>query len=472
MSTRGLVAADRGAIEPTEPYGQRPRANRGGELRMNHRAAWVVKVIASERGLSNAEIAGRVGIRGKGHISRILAALSAQGLIVNTQDDPTPGIPNAWRLTRAGEELEHAIGGETPSAAQMRGPRSAPARAALRIAPAPRPTGELAAQRTRILSALVRLVCSDGLAAASVERVVALARVSTDSFYELFEDRDACVLAAFEQGVELAGARAGEAMRAADGWRESMRAGLRALLQLFDEEPDLARLCLVHSAEAGSPLRAPRQKALAALAAAVDGEREPARGYPPRLTAEAVVNGVLGILHGQLLQQEPQALIELLNPLMSFIVLPYLGARAAHRELAAVAEVEQPPVSVDAALRLLGNERKRRGQPRAKLVLAALAAEPALSNIELAQRSGIADQGQMSRLLTRLARLGLVENRMHPGELPVAANAWHLTASGAAVERALHAEAAPTERSISGAVYRTAPERQRRPDGRRTARPQ
>ena len=448
-----LVVAGPGTIEPAKAGGKLLPAGNGPGVRLNHRAAWVLKVIASERGLSNAEIAERVGVRGKSHMSRILAALGAQGLVVNMQDDPTPAIPNAWHLTRDGEELERAIHGETPSEAEMRGPRSGPARVALRVAPPP--TGDAEARRTRILSALVRLIASDGLAGVSVERVAALARVPTETFYELFDDRDACVLAAFEQGVERAGARAGEAMRAADGWLETVRAGLRAMLQLFDEEPELARLCIVHSAEAGPLLRAPRRKALAALAAAVDGEREPARGYPPRLTAEAVVNGVLGILHGQLLQHEPQPLVELLNPLMSSIALPYLGARAAHRELARVEELEPSPVSVHAALRLLGNERKRRGQPRAKLVLAALASEPALSNIALAQRSGVADQGQMSRLLARLARLGLIENHLRSGDLPVAANAWHLTTSGAAVERAIHAETEPRERSVDGPVYKT-----------------
>jgi AcrR family transcriptional regulator/predicted transcriptional regulator len=449
-----LVVAGLGTIEPTKAGGKLLPAGNGSGVRLNHRAAWVLKVIASERGLSNAEIAERVGVRGKSHMSRILAALGAQGLVVNMQDDPTPAIPNAWHLTGDGEELERAIHGETPSEAEMRGPRSGPARVALRVAP-PRPTGDAEARRTRILSALVRLIASDGPAHVSVERVAALARVPTETFYELFDDRDACVLAAFEQGVERAGARAGQAMRTADGWLETVRAGLRAILQLFDEEPDLARLCLVHSAEAGPLLRAPRRKALAALAAAVDGEREPARGYPPRLTAEAAVNGVLGILQGHLLQQEPQPLVELLNPLMSFIALPYLGARAAHRELARVEELEPSPVSVHAALRLLGNERKRRGQPRAKLVLAALASEPALSNSELAQRSGVADQGQISRLLARLARLGLIENHLRSGDLPVAANAWHLTTSGAAVERAIHAETEPRECSVDGAVYKT-----------------
>ena len=422
---------------------------------LNHRAVWVLGVIGREGGLSNAEIAERVGVRGKSHMSRILMALSALGLVVNLQDDPTPAVPNAWYLTRDGEELERAARDQTPSVAEMRGPRSAPARVSLTVAPPLRPGADTEALRERILAEVVRLTCAEGPGAVNVERVARAARVSPDTLCELFADRDACVRAAFEHGVARARARAGEAVEAADGWLETVRAGLRAVLELFDEEPELARLCVVHSVEAGPLLRADRREVLAALARVVDSEREPARGYPPRLTAEGVVNGALGMVQGQLLAQEHRPLAELLNPLMSFIVLPYLGARAARRELARVDNVEPAPIGLHTALRLLGNESKRRGQPRAKRVLAVLATEPGLSNVALAKRSGVADQGQMSRLLARLERLGLIENHLHAGDLPVASNAWHLTTSGAAVERAICAQTAPTDSAISAAVYET-----------------
>jgi AcrR family transcriptional regulator/predicted transcriptional regulator len=442
---------------PAAPDGAHPPSARGADgIRLNHRAAWVLKVIAREGGLSNAQIAERVGVRGKGHISRILSALNALGLVVNAQDDPTPAVPNAWHLTPAGERCEQAIRDETPSVVEMRGPRSAPARAALRIASAPGPGGSAGAVQDRILAVLVRLVSTKGLAAVSVEHVARDAHVSPEAFHELFEDLSACALAAFEQGVERAGARAEEAAKATDGWLDSLRAGLRAMLEFFDEQPELARFCLVHSADAGPPLRDARREVLARFTRIVDSEREPARGYPPRLTAEGVANGVLGILHGQLLAQNARPLSELLNPLMSFIVLPYLGSRAAQRELARVEEVAEPAaLSLHAALQLLGNESRRRGKPRAKCVLAALADEPGLSNAELARRSGVGDQGQMSRLLARLGRLGVVENRLHPGDLPVASNAWYLTSSGAAVEHTIRAQEGCLDSSIDVADYQT-----------------
>jgi DNA-binding MarR family transcriptional regulator len=68
-------------------------------------------------------------------------------------------------------------------------------------------------------------------------------------------------------------------------------------------------------------------------------------------------------------------------------------------------------------------------------VLMVIAERPAASNRVIAEQSGITDQGQISKLLGRLARLQLVENK-GDGQEKGAANAWHLTARGAAVERA------------------------------------
>jgi DNA-binding PadR family transcriptional regulator len=54
---------------------------------------------------------------------------------------------------------------------------------------------------------------------------------------------------------------------------------------------------------------------------------------------------------------------------------------------------------------------------------------------EITEGSGIVDHGQISKLLTRLAALSLIENLVD-GQRKGAANAWHLTARGAQIERA------------------------------------
>ena len=68
-------------------------------------------------------------------------------------------------------------------------------------------------------------------------------------------------------------------------------------------------------------------------------------------------------------------------------------------------------------------------------VLMVVAEHPRASNREIAQASGIVDQGQISKLLNRLARLELVTNTGE-GQLKGGSNAWHLTERGDQVERA------------------------------------
>jgi predicted transcriptional regulator len=72
---------------------------------------------------------------------------------------------------------------------------------------------------------------------------------------------------------------------------------------------------------------------------------------------------------------------------------------------------------------------------RTVLVLMVIRERPGASNREIAEGSGIADQGQISKLLSRLARLVLIENA-GDGQERGASNAWHLTARGEQVERA------------------------------------
>ncbi|HEY2595761.1 MAG TPA: hypothetical protein VGK33_17860 [Chloroflexota bacterium] len=146
-------------------------------------------------------------------------------------------------------------------------------------------------------------------------------------------------LATFESALARATERVRIACQLADGWLQRTRLGLLALLDFFDEEPRLATVLVVHSAHGGEALRARRSEALAGVASLLDLERAAARSYPPRLTAPAVVNGVLGILYERLTKPDAGALVDLSQPLMSFIVMPFLGAAAARRELARRAEL-------------------------------------------------------------------------------------------------------------------------------------
>ena len=175
----------------------------------------------------------------------------------------------------------------------------------LRPGPSALPRGHVTEiQRGRMLAAAVEAVEEVGYARMTVAQVIGRARVSRKTFYDVFADREDCFLAAFQQALEQARALVREAYRSEPAWREGVRAGLARLLALMDEEPVLARLCVVEALGAGERVLAERAAVLDELAAVIDLGRH-ATGTaqePPELTAEGVVGAVFAVLHARLLE--------------------------------------------------------------------------------------------------------------------------------------------------------------------------
>jgi AcrR family transcriptional regulator/DNA-binding MarR family transcriptional regulator len=294
-------------------------------------------------------------------------------------------------------------------------------------------------QRSRILTAAVQTVEEVGYAQMTVARVISRAQVSRKTFYDLFRDREDCFLSAFDHVVAQARAIVIEAAEQESGWLERVRAGLAMLLQFMDDEPGLARLCVVEALGAGERVQQSRARTLNELATIVDCGRSAGDGSlkPPGVTAEGVVGAVFAVLHTRLLAGEKRPLFELLGPLMSLIVLPYLGARVANTELARAAPRSRRKANVQARM-VDGDPLKGldiRLTYRTVRVLVAIGSNPGASNREVAEQAEIIDQGQISKLLARLQRLELIENR-GAGQARGTANAWHLTPRGVEVERA------------------------------------
>lgn len=287
-----------------------------------------------------------------------------------------------------------------------------------------------------MLSAAVEVVEEVGYSRMTVAQVIGRAGVSRKTFYDFFADREDCFLAAFEQAIAHARFRASERYELEPGWREAIRSALATVLSFIDEEPALAKLCIVEALRAGERVQDRRSRLLAELADVVDRGRlaNGATRHPPEITAEAVVGAIFGVLHTHVLEGRKESATDLLGPLMSVIVLPYLEAGPAGREL------NRPPTARSRRARgpARGNDPLEgltiRVTYRTVRVLTALAEHPGASNRETAAGSGIIDPGQISKLLARLAGLKLVENRGE-SKAKTSPNAWHLTPRGARLER-------------------------------------
>jgi AcrR family transcriptional regulator/DNA-binding MarR family transcriptional regulator len=298
-------------------------------------------------------------------------------------------------------------------------------------------------QRMRILAAMAEVASERGAGAVTVAHVVGRAGVSRRTFYDLFADREECFLAAFEEAIGRVGSEAIAAYGQEHTWRERTRAGLWALLEWLEEEPALARLCVVESLAAGPRVLKRRAVVLRALVSAVDEGRAamPKKtSQPPPLTAEGVVGAVLSVIHTRLSDLSAKPLTGLLGELMGMIVLPYLGQAAAQKELhkpAPKLKTKTTPTQRDPLEGL-----DMRITYRTVRVLMVIASNPDASNRRIATEAGISDQGQVSKLLARLEHLGLVYNR-GIGPVKGAPNAWQLTARGRHVEQAIRVQTTP-----------------------------
>jgi AcrR family transcriptional regulator/DNA-binding MarR family transcriptional regulator len=289
-----------------------------------------------------------------------------------------------------------------------------------------------------MLAAMCEACGELGLAGVSVTDVVVRAGVSRRTFYEMFSDREQCLLAAVEEGLQRVGARVVPAYHGQSEWRKAIRAGLHALLEFIADDPVYARLLIVDTPAAGEDVLARRAEAVDALVGAVHGGHRLARSgrSVPESAAEGVVGGALAILRSRLSRGGEGLAPGLGGELMALILAPYLGAAAAAREVERFAHARPTRSS--------GNGHPLSGAHirltyRTVRVLHALADRPGASNRQAAELAGIGDPGQTSKLLARLAARGLIENsgtRYARG----GPNAWRLTGEGAQLQEGIAAQ--------------------------------
>lgn len=192
-----------------------------------------------------------------------------------------------------------------------------------------------AVQRERLLAAITEAVTEIGYNTLTVQNVLARAGISRPTFYEQFEDKEDCFLAAFD----AASTRMYERIEAVvsnsgPGWRDRLRSGIAELLRFIADEPQEARLVLVE-ARASSPtgLRR-RDELLDRFAACIDAlVREDLDEPPSAIAAAGVVGGIESVLYARLQKGETEDLDALLPSLMYFAVLAYAGREAAGEEL-------------------------------------------------------------------------------------------------------------------------------------------
>lgn len=192
----------------------------------------------------------------------------------------------------------------------------------------PAPGALAAPQRERILDATERLIAERGCAGTSIEAIVKAAGVSSVTFYDFFEGKEACFVAAFERAIEAGAAELCEVASRDLSWPEQIATGLRMLAGLVAAEPAPARLCLVEAQTGGPALSACFEGALDRVAAKLREGRalDTAPADLPASHEVATAGALAWLLREHLERGAGKDELEALYPkLIDIALAPYLG---------------------------------------------------------------------------------------------------------------------------------------------------
>ncbi len=124
-------------------------------------------------------------------------------------------------------------------------------------------------QRERLLEGMMEVAVQEGYAAATVARVIAHAGVSRPTFYDYFDDRQACFLAVHRELAASLVEQVRAAVDAEDPTR-SVHAAIAALVAFARAEPVAARFLMHEPTKAGGQPLDERDRTIAELASLVE----------------------------------------------------------------------------------------------------------------------------------------------------------------------------------------------------------
>ena len=189
-------------------------------------------------------------------------------------------------------------------------------------------------QRRRLLLAAAEAITEKGLAELTVRDVIGGAGVSRRTFYQLFDDKLECVLAAHTMALNRLEKAIRTACRTQDTWPGGVAAAVAAGLEFAARRPTEARLVLIASHTVAEPqLVDAARNANGKLVALLRPGRE--RCGEDRslleLTEEGLVGAVVAIVGARLREGDVEGLRGLGPALVQMILAPYLGQSEARR---------------------------------------------------------------------------------------------------------------------------------------------
>jgi AcrR family transcriptional regulator len=191
---------------------------------------------------------------------------------------------------------------------------------------------------------MVRVAAAKGYEATTVADVLEAGAVSRETFDEMFANREACFLEAYDAVIDVLVAHVSTAFESTVGqpWPERMAAALRALVDLLATEHDIARMAMVEVTAVGEDARIRYRAALGRFTYFLEeGRTVSAQGDElPADTARFAIGGATSMIFDEVRAGRGPELRLLLPDLLFAVLMPYVGPQAAENEMRRVARAD------------------------------------------------------------------------------------------------------------------------------------
>jgi AcrR family transcriptional regulator len=187
-------------------------------------------------------------------------------------------------------------------------------------------------QRARLKNAVVDLVAEGGWETVTIGALCRAASVSRSTFYEHFESKEACMLAAYDDFAILIAGKVGAALADQGGFERLLEKALHGCFTELERDPKAARAFLVEMEAAGEAAQARRREQAYYIAGLVARAHEqmisgnPSLAPLPDIAYRGLVLGVREIIRDRFAELPDPDLVELVPQIRAWFAATIRGA--------------------------------------------------------------------------------------------------------------------------------------------------
>lgn len=200
-------------------------------------------------------------------------------------------------------------------------------------------------RREQILAAMTDVFAKRGYRAATVENLIAGARISMGGFYKFFDGKEDCFIGVYDRVVTLAKERIRLSLPSGSDWGTQAALGTRVLIELAAEQPLAAKIVVIEAQTGGDKALRRYNASVREVAAFLRRGRK--EGKPgerlPENFEDSTASGLVWLLQTRLARGGLGATDELYPQVARLVLEPYLGPDRAERVLRAASDEHAAP---------------------------------------------------------------------------------------------------------------------------------